>query len=502
MIHSGTELAIGRGGAISDRRLLTDKRRTKSESAQMPPVASPSAARARVHDLQDLMETLNRELDPELGARIARADRPRDDAGTPPLTSGLPQIDALIGGGFPRGALCEICGPASSGRTSLGLSLLAQLTRAGDYVAWIDAADAFDPPSAEAAGVELERVLWVRAPDPMAALRCGERVLETEGFGLVGLDLSNAAVRIPEAAWLRLTRRVAGKHLPLLLLSDERLAGPRATLALEMVPGDARFTGTPRLLEPLEPLSFVLRGMLSRVTERLVLRGLASGPIDLAFELCGGARDHRRIGVAAPTRDHRVLLRLVVQALESQPPEAPIEAIALSTVGRVPRSDQLDLFRNPGPDPAEIDRTLAELEALCGPGQVGAPAVVDDNHPCAFELKPFSPDTGATRVESDTLVADRPENPGAYGRFAVRALRPPVRAEVQLRGGQPGRIRSAVACGEVLGVAGPWRTTGRWWSEEGRFALDHFDIQVSDGTILRLCFDWIARSWQIDAIYD
>ncbi|MCP5045272.1 MAG: DNA polymerase Y family protein [bacterium] len=251
-------------------------------------------------------------------------------------------------------------------------------------------------------------------------------------------------------------------------------------------------------IEMLEPLSFVLRGMLSRLTERLVLRGLASGPIDLALELCGGGRDHRRIGVAAPTRDHRVLLRLVVQALEARPARAPIESIALHTEGRIPRSDQLDLFRTPGPDPAEIDRTLAELEALCGPGQVGAPAVVDDNHPCAFELKPFRGE-----AENDTTPPSSRWELGPDGApLAVRALRPPVRAEIQVHQGRPGRIRSAVACGDILNVAGPWRTTGRWWTEEGRFALDHFDVQVSDATILRLCFDWIRRDWQIDAIYD
>jgi len=277
----------------------------------------------------------------------------------------------------------------------------------------------------------------------------------------------------------------------------------------------------------LEPLSFVLRGMLSRLTERLILRGLASGPIDLALELCGGGRDHRRIGLAAATRDHRVLLRLVAQALESHPPEAPIEAIGVSTLGVVPRSDQLDLFRNPGPDPAEVDRTLAELEALCGPGRVGAPAVVDDHHPCAFEIEPFSTDgarsdghplpagsslpaDGSSFADGSPFassadgsrVGDCLTNPSPYANLAVRALRPPVRAEVRLRGQQPQHIRSAVACGDVLGIAGPWRSTGRWWSEEGRFALDHFDVQVSDGTILRLCFDWLARRWQIDAIYD
>jgi len=51
-------------------------------------------------------------------------------------------------------------------------------------------------------------------------------------------------------------------------------------------------------------------------------------------------------------------------------------------------------------------------------------------------------------------------------------------------------------------AAGPWRTTGHWWSETDRFALDHFDVQVSDGTVVRLCFDWTERVWQIDGIYD
>ncbi len=254
-------------------------------------------------------------------------------------------------------------------------------------------------------------------------------------------------------------------------------------------------------IEMLEPLSFVLRGMLARLTERLTLRGLASGPIDLDLDLCGGGRDHRRIGVAAPTRDHRVLLRLVAQALAGHPPEAPIEAVAVSTEGRIPRSDQLDLFRTPGPDPAALDRTLAELESLCGPGQVGTPVVVDDNHPGAFELKPFS---GNTSEQNDAWKQETaPEGePVLRASLVVRALRPPVRAEVQVREGCPQAIRSAVACGRVTSVAGPWRTTGRWWSEEGRFALDHFDVQVSDGTILRLCFDWVHRDWQIDAIYD
>ena len=77
------------------------------------------------------------------------------------VSSGVPAIDALTGG-LPRGCLTEICGPASSGRTTLLLAALAAATRRGEFCAVVDASDALDPQSAAAAGVELERLLWVR----------------------------------------------------------------------------------------------------------------------------------------------------------------------------------------------------------------------------------------------------------------------------------------------------------------------------------------------------
>jgi protein ImuB len=86
--------------------------------------------------------------------------------------------------------------------------------------------------------------------------------------------------------------------------------------------------------------------------------------------------------------------------------------------------------------------------------------------------------------------------------LAVRALRPPAPARVQLRSGRPGFIESGLARGAVLRCAGPWRTTGRWWSEEERFAFDHYDVQVEDGWVVRLRFDWRTNGWQIDGVYD
>ena len=86
--------------------------------------------------------------------------------------------------------------------------------------------------------------------------------------------------------------------------------------------------------------------------------------------------------------------------------------------------------------------------------------------------------------------------------LAVRALRPPVAAEVRTQHGRPEWIRSAVASGRVVQLAGPWRTTGGWWSREQRFAYDYFDVQTSDGSVARLRFDHLERRWQIDGVYD
>src|ERR1700739_473708 len=79
--------------------------------------------------------------------------------------SGVMELDAVLGGGFPRGSLVELCGPASSGRTSLAFSLLAEATERQLACAFVDVSDSLDPLSLAAAGVELSRLL---------SIRCGE----------------------------------------------------------------------------------------------------------------------------------------------------------------------------------------------------------------------------------------------------------------------------------------------------------------------------------------
>ena len=219
--------------------------------------AIPHAVRAGEIPSAEAVEGLLRDL----GSRLRRGGGPTDrtEVGAR-LATGLPDIDRLLDGGFPRGCLSEIAGPTSSGRTSLALALLAHATRLGEVVAAVDTADAFDPVSAEAAGVALERVLWVRPATAADATRCCERLLRAHGFALVLLDLAAGVARpLPVATWQRLARAAAASGTALTVLSLTRVTGALSDLALEMRPARAHFSGMPSLLEGLEIEARVVR---------------------------------------------------------------------------------------------------------------------------------------------------------------------------------------------------------------------------------------------------
>jgi recombination protein RecA len=208
-------------------------------------------------------------------------------------SSGIAALDALTGG-LPRGCLTEICGPASSGRTTVLLAALAAATtRRGEYCALIDASDALDPHSIAAAGVDLSRLLWVRcgesspqkalsprthrdtektnskagcpiSREPFArevgissqtavnfgetnsraehcleqVLRSTDLLLESGGFGLIVLDLADlppqSARRIPLTTWFRFRRAVEHKPTILLAIEQHPIAGSCSSLRLQL----------------------------------------------------------------------------------------------------------------------------------------------------------------------------------------------------------------------------------------------------------------------------
>ena len=201
---------------------------------------------ARV-DLESLLRT--RRLDRTLTTALPPLD-PRDEAACAP--SGVPSLDAPLGGGFPRGQLSEVVGPRSSGRTSVVLRTMAAATGRGELVALVDALDMFDVESAAAAGVDLDRLLWIRGhvvSNPglcrdtnqralEQAIRAFTLVLQAGNFGLVIFDAAEAPAeairRLPFTTWLRLQRMVEGSQTMCLLVGGEPMARSSAGLTLRL----------------------------------------------------------------------------------------------------------------------------------------------------------------------------------------------------------------------------------------------------------------------------
>lgn len=160
------------------------------------PVAAPALDDKRAR-LAALKETLSRK-----GLLVELPDAP---SGPAPLATGWPEVDAVLGGGFPRRAITEVLGDAACGKTTLAASALGALTRAGSLAAWIDAAGEIHPPALAAAGVDLSRLLIVRPPEPdsSAALWAAEVLLQSGTFSAVVLD----ATALPSPPRRALDRR-------------------------------------------------------------------------------------------------------------------------------------------------------------------------------------------------------------------------------------------------------------------------------------------------------
>jgi recombination protein RecA len=106
--------------------------------------------------------TIRLQIEAALAHKVPSALTPAPRVIRPVSPTGVSEIDALLDGGLPVGAIIEMTGPEASGRTAVALSFLRYLTHAGRVCAWVDVSDALSPESAAAAGIDLARLLWVR----------------------------------------------------------------------------------------------------------------------------------------------------------------------------------------------------------------------------------------------------------------------------------------------------------------------------------------------------
>jgi recombination protein RecA len=199
-------------------------------------MAKMGAARA-------VLESLLRDRKLDVTLTSARPWVEVDDA----AAIGIREIDDALGGGVRRGHLSEIVGPRSSGRTTVLCSALAAATARGEVAALIDTSDRFDPVSAEASGVDLSRLLWVRERgDAARALKAMNLVVQAGGFGLVAFDLADvpsASLRqFPHTTWMRIARVIEGSQTTALIVGSERIGRSPGgvTIALEPTAGTPR----------------------------------------------------------------------------------------------------------------------------------------------------------------------------------------------------------------------------------------------------------------------
>jgi protein ImuB len=272
----------------------------------------------------------------------------------------------------------------------------------------------------------------------------------------------------------------------------------------------------------LEPLLFVGRAALERLTGRLTALGLACSRLEVELRLEPAGWDQRAFDLPAPTREVKTLLTLVRLDLEARSPGAPVAGFAFVAHSDAPRAAQLTLFGPRALSPDRLATTLARLFALLGPDRVGSPRPADGHRPEGFALAPFAPPP-PPEVRPAPPAA-RP-NEGGRGLMAVRALRPPLPIEVITAAAErPQAVAPLVAAGgealaeddraprsrngarpEVRGrvrvAAGPWRLEEGWWTGEPA-DRDYWDVELESGGLYRIYRDRAAGEWFADGIYD
>jgi hypothetical protein len=206
---------------------------------------------------------LRSQVELALAGRVTAPFTYRDRNFAEHVSTGISEID-LLAGGLPRGALTEIFGPDCSGRTSLLFSALSMRTAHLEACALIDGCDAFDPHSAEAAGVDLKQLLWVRCRNIQQTLRATDLLLQSGGFGFIALDLSDVSrevVRhVPLDAWFRFRRAVEDTQTILVVLEQESNAKTCASLVLRLEGEAGRWAASLQTEKIPNSVSQLLRG--------------------------------------------------------------------------------------------------------------------------------------------------------------------------------------------------------------------------------------------------
>jgi protein ImuB len=282
----------------------------------------------------------------------------------------------------------------------------------------------------------------------------------------------------------------------------------------------------------LEPLAFLLGRLLEQLCARLGARALATQELQLDLELQNGYQSDesaelalcldpstslragsrgrpsphnlfkRTLRIPVPLLDSRTFFKLLQLDLKAHPPGAPIVKIRLAAEAVRPRAAQNGLFLPPSPEPEKLELTLARIAGIVGENNVGSLELLDTHRPEGFRMQRFAPEPFSPQRLRDT------ERNNSYDLVtALRIFRPLVDVVVTMQDGKPAYIncpKNKEMQGEILWAAGPWRSSGDWWEQEG-WARDEWDIAMQGEAgiaLYRLVRDRLGGRWILEGTYD
>ena len=268
----------------------------------------------------------------------------------------------------------------------------------------------------------------------------------------------------------------------------------------------------------LEPLSFIFARLLNQICASLHNYALATNELRVRMKLENKSAHELKLNLPYPMRDQKVFLKLLLLDAEAHPPTAAVVAVSIDCEPVKPRVLQTGLFIPLAPEPAKLELTLARLAKLVGLENVGSPELLDTHRPDAFRVKRFEVQERHSKVSKKhagrlpALAANsKQQTVNSNAKFQIpdsrfqnsyaksesrtsqfeiptpkfvmgfRRFRPPLRAMVEAERGYPTEIsawgKDRSVYGKVVGLAGPWRTTGEWWRSD-LWARDEWDIAV------------------------
>lgn len=324
----------------------------------------------------------------------------------------------------------------------------------------------------------------------------------------------------------------------------QRLARGAGMRTLALCEPPSRFEEAMELefpVETLDPLSFILNRLLEQLCARLETRALAVQELHLRLQLerrvadedttavqelhgsfhnVGQTMFERTLRLPVAMRDAKVFLKLLQLELAAHPPGAPVTKVWITAEPAPPRSAQRGLFLPISPEAERLEITLARINNVVGERRAGIACLLDSHRRDSFRMDRFM----AAREESKQSKCPTVSDVEKQLSLALRMFRPARQLQVRLSEGRPVSLADvakqtdrAMLHGQVLWSAGPWRSSGDWWTENakpngkdnglGPFDREEWDValanETDDGVVLyRIYRDLLSGHWFADASYD